>query len=245
MPSGYAPGPATRSGRLRARAGYAVSAGCAVGPVIVARRAAAPGTAITGPARGAPAIDGEVAEVRLEAVVFVQSGYQGLDRVRGNLGDAAAGRADQVHVIRFGRHVVPGSAVSQVGVGDQAELFQQLQRAVDGRDVHPAGRLPHVRPDLLGTGMLKLGDGPQPKLPLGLDALAAGPQLLVPRLRHGPETRAWQPGFGPLRPACVRRACRWSSPPGPGPAEGDGQWSSGSIRHARPITRLPLPAYLT
>jgi len=32
---------------------------------------------------------------------------------------------------------------------------------------------------------------------------------------------------------------------GPGPADGDGQWSSGSTRHGRAITRLPLPAYLT
>jgi len=32
---------------------------------------------------------------------------------------------------------------------------------------------------------------------------------------------------------------------GPGPGGRDGQWSSGCTRHARAITRLPLPAYLT
>src|SRR5262249_6132542 len=101
--------------------------------------------------------------------------------------------------------------------------------------------------DLLGAGVLKLGDGLEHELPLGRDAIAAGPQLLVPRLRHGPETRACRPIFRPLGTAWIRRICRQQRP-GLGPvAAGAGRVPARVPRAqaARAITRLPLPAYLT
>src|SRR5260370_41264198 len=81
--------------------------------------------------------------------------------------------------------MVPGSAVPEVRVRDQAELFEELQRAVDGRDVHAPGGLLDIRADLLGGGVLQLGHGFQDQLALRSDPVTAGPQLLVPRLRHG------------------------------------------------------------
>ena len=93
--------------------------------------------AAAGPARGALAVDREVADIRLEPMVFIQGAHQGAYRVRGNLGDAAAAGADQVDVVGFRGEVVAGGAVPEVRVGDQAQLLQQFQRAVDGGDVTP------------------------------------------------------------------------------------------------------------
>ena len=54
--------------------------------------------------------------------------------------DRAADPADQVDVLVLADGVVGRRAVRQVRVGDQAELLEQLQRAVDGGDVDPGGR---------------------------------------------------------------------------------------------------------
>ena len=54
------------------------------------------------PAVGAAAEDGEVADVGLEAVAFLQGGDQRADGVRPDLGDPAAVAADQVHVVGVG-----------------------------------------------------------------------------------------------------------------------------------------------
>ena len=54
------------------------------------------------------------------------------------LGHRAAVAADQVEVVVAGRRVVGRRTVTEVGVGDQAELLEQLEGAVDGRDVDAA-----------------------------------------------------------------------------------------------------------
>ena len=138
---------------------------------------------------------------------------RGRDRFRGDLGDPPALGADQVHVLGLGGQVVPGRAVPEVGVGHQAELFEQFQRAVDGGNVHAAGGLLHVGPDFLGRGVLQLGDRREDQLALWRDAVATGPQSLVPRLRHGPRVaRARAPrdhgGRGRARDNPLARAGR-------------------------------------
>ena len=127
-----------------------------------------------------------MADVGLEAVVALQGGHQGRDRVGGDLGDPPALGADQVHVLGLGGQMVPGRAVPEVGVGHQAELFEQLKRTVDGGDIHAACGLLYVGPDFLGRGVLQLGDRREDQLALWRHAVATGPQCLVPRLRHGP-----------------------------------------------------------
>src|SRR5262249_59757984 len=95
-----------------------------------------PGSGIGGhPAVGAAAEDGEVADVGLEAVAFLQCGDQRVDGVGADLGDPAAVAADQVHVGGVAGPVLGGRPVPEVGVGDHADLLEQFERAVDGRDV--------------------------------------------------------------------------------------------------------------
>src|SRR5215468_345933 len=145
-----------------------------------------PASSWPAPAGLAAAEDGEVTDVRFEAIFVVEGGNQRRYRGGGYLGDAAAQRADQVHMLRFGGQVVAGCAVAQVGVRHQAELLQQFQGPVDGGDIDAARGLLDVGPNLLGRGVLQPGDCRQDQLTLGRDTVAAGSQRLVPRLRHGP-----------------------------------------------------------
>ena len=54
--------------------------------------------------------------------------------------------ADQVEVLVVGHRVVGRRAVAEVGVADQAELLEHLERAVDRRDVDRRGVLRGPRP---------------------------------------------------------------------------------------------------
>src|SRR5215469_15468132 len=131
---------------------------------------------------------GQVPHVGLEPVLGVQRRDQGARGLGGQLGHPAALPADQVHMLRFGREVVARSAVPEVSVGDQAELLEQLEGAVDRGDVHAPRRLVHLGADLLRRGVVQPGDGLQDELALWGNAVAAGPQRGVPRLRHEPES---------------------------------------------------------
>src|SRR5215472_7099056 len=123
------------------------------------------------PAGLAAAEDGEVTDIRFEAIFVVKGGDQRRHRVGGYLGDAAASRADQVHVLGFGGQMVAGCAVAQVGVRHQAELLEQFEGPVDGGDVDPARGLLDVGPDLLWRGVLELGDCCEDQLTLGRNAV--------------------------------------------------------------------------
>src|SRR6201996_44130 len=93
---------------------------------------------------GAAAEHGQVTDIGLESLVGLQGRNQRPGHVRADLGDLPAAPADQVHVVGVLSQVVGGGAVPEVGVGHHAQLFEQLQRAVDGGDVDAAGRLAHL-----------------------------------------------------------------------------------------------------
>src|SRR5215469_14592105 len=161
------------------------------------------------PARLAAAEDGEMADIRFEAIFVVKGGNQRRHRVGGYLGDAAASRADQVHVLGFGGQMVTGCAVAQMGVRHQTELLEQFEGPVDGGDVDAARGLLDVGPDLLRRGVLELGDRREDQLTLGRNAVTAGSQRLVPRLRHGPRLGhvPWRWDRGPAAVANNPLAC--------------------------------------
>src|SRR6185437_758775 len=161
-----------------------------------ARLSGRPATAVR-----AAAVHGQVAHVGLEAVLAVQRGDQRADLLRADLGDPAALRADQVHVCGLGRQVVARRPMPEMGMRDQAELFEQLQRPVDGGDVHPAGGLLDVGADLLGSGVLQLGHRLQHQLALWGDPVAARPQFLIPRLDHARRLTPPHPPFSPPQPS--------------------------------------------
>lgn len=107
-----------------------------------------------------------------------------LDRVRLDLDDPLAVAADQVGVFGDFGGVVRGGAVAEVGMGDQPELLQQLEGAVDGRDVDASRPLPYVRADGIGRGVHQIAYGFEDELALRGQPIAVCPQLLLPR-RHG------------------------------------------------------------
>jgi hypothetical protein len=66
--------------------------------------------------------------------------------------------------------------VGQVGVVDQPELFEQLERAVDGGDVDPGSPLTHVVVHLLGRGVAQLVHCFEDELALRGESQAALPE---------------------------------------------------------------------
>jgi len=111
------------------------------------------------PAAGTPTEDRQMTDVSKEALALIQRRYQRPDRGFVDLGDLPATLANKVHVLGLGRQVVAGSAVPEVGVGDEAEVLKELERPVDGRDVHSPGGLPDVGEDLLRSRVLQPGNG--------------------------------------------------------------------------------------
>ena len=156
---------------------------------------------------GAAAEDRQVAYVGLEAVPFVQGGDQGTDCVRADLGDPAAVPADQVHVVGVGGQVVGRRPVMEVGVGDHADVLEQLERAVDGGDVDAAGGLLDLGADLFRGRVVELRHRFQHELALRRHPVAAGPQLLVPPA-HGQAGRRYLPVHGLILVPPVRSDAR-------------------------------------
>ena len=67
--------------------------------------------------------------------------------------DVAAAPAHQVDVVGMGGEVIAGRAVPEVGVRDDAEFLEELQRAVHGRGAHRRRHRLHLLPDLVGRGV--------------------------------------------------------------------------------------------
>ena len=129
-------------------------------------------------------------DVGLEAGGGVQRGDQAGHRRGLQLRDPLAFPADQVHVLGLGGQVVPGCAVAQVRVADQADLLQQLQCPVDGREIDPGRAAPDLGVNVLRRRVLEAADCLQHQLALGGDPVAPGAQRIVPRLRHGGQCSA-------------------------------------------------------
>ena len=103
---------------------------------------------------------------------------------QGGLADPAAAPADDVQVGGVLGEVVARRPVVDVGVPDQAELLQRLERPVHGRRGHGVRAVGgHGIHDLLGGGVTEPPHGGQHALALRRQALAARPQPL-PEITH-------------------------------------------------------------
>src|SRR5262249_40515991 len=92
------------------------------------------------------------------------------------------------HMLGVSCQVIAVCAVPEVGVRDKPDLLEQLEGPVDGRKVDSDGGLLDLGVDLFRAGMLEPGDGLQHKLALRSNPVAPGPQRVVPRPRHTPES---------------------------------------------------------
>src|SRR3990170_7438302 len=87
--------------------------------------------------------DGEVLQVRPKPVSLLDATGQRLQERSVQGGRVAAGPADQVVVPAPLAQLVLDHAGAQVRVGDQAQLLEKLESAVDGRDVDKGVLFPH------------------------------------------------------------------------------------------------------
>lgn len=129
-----------------------------------------------------------MADVGLEAILGVQGPDQGRDCHRIELNDRAATAADEVDVLRIGREVIPVRPMPEMGVRDQADLFQQLEGSVNGGEIDSHCLLPDLGVDLLGSSVLERRDSLEDELALRGNPVTAGPQRVIPRLRHADES---------------------------------------------------------
>jgi len=92
---------------------------------------------------------------------------------------------DQVDVlVLVGR--VGGRAVAEVGVVDQTDAVEQVERAVDRGDVDRGRGLLHLRADLLGGGVAERAHRVEHELPLRRHPQAALVQRVPQRRVHTP-----------------------------------------------------------
>src|SRR4051812_26964949 len=73
-----------------------------------------------------------------------------------------------------------------MGVLDEAELLEELECAVDGRDVHCRGSTTNCAGDLLRRAVPELPDRLEDQLALRRQAVAAGTKLRLPVVPGGP-----------------------------------------------------------
>jgi len=95
-------------------------------------------------------------EVDQERVLPLERRGERVEQFRGDLADVTAVAADEVYVLLLADGVIRGRAVGQVRVGHQAELLEELQRAVNGGDVDTGGGLRHLEVHLVGRGVAKV-----------------------------------------------------------------------------------------
>src|SRR5262249_33443989 len=143
--------------------------------------------------RSAEAYQGKMGQVCLEAVASPKIGPQRLQNREFELLLRAAATADQVLMETLVGAVVLGDAVVEVGVRHQAEILEQLQGAIDGRDVD----LREARRDASVDGLdrdvsIDFLDCLEDELALRRHALATSPQHLDQRLsmRHATPSEA-------------------------------------------------------
>lgn len=124
-------------------------------------------------------------DVEAEAPLFAQTPGERHQFLLIKLLDMFTAAADQVNVLGFVDVMVGRGAVRQVHVRDQVKLLEELQRAIDGGDIHPRGVFDHCRVYLFRRGMAKSADRIQHHLPLRSQSQATITQQ-VRKLGHGP-----------------------------------------------------------
>jgi len=122
---------------------------------------------------GASPEDGEVRAIHREITLGQQTSRERVDEVRGHVHHSPAEMTDHVDVL-----IVGGPerrrAMTQVGVAHEAEVLEQLQRAIHGGDVD----VRHGIADLLGGRMAQRANRVEDLLALVGHAQAARPQPL-------------------------------------------------------------------
>jgi 4-amino-4-deoxychorismate lyase len=174
-----------------------------------------------------------MADVEAKAPLFGQTrGQRGQFR-RVELLHVLAVAADEVHVPRLVDVVVGRSAVGQVGVRHQVELFEQLQRAVDGGDVHTGGLLADRVVHLLGRGMAEPAHRVEDELALRRKPQAAIAQQ-VGKLGHGPMIIPFVPVLAVLGRGLLPADSSFIRADDLGLTRGDGIFETIHVRGGRP-----------
>lgn len=124
--------------------------------------------------------DGEVRSVEDEPALVPQPVGERVDQIRRRVDDGSARVAHDVDVVVASRSVSRGP-VPEMSVLDQADLLQQLEGAVDGRDVDVRDRLA----DLFRRGMAEPANGAEYLLTLGSHAQPSRPQCGGEVRSHG------------------------------------------------------------
>src|SRR3954471_1017836 len=146
--------------------------------------------------------DRQVADVDDEPLLLAQPVRERSDHLWVNGDDAVTIPADQVEVLVVADRVVRRGAVGEVRVSDQAELLEDLEGAVDRRDVDGARVLLHLDEDLVRGGVAQRLDGLEHQLPLGRQAVAEAVQPGGELVGHRPY---WRSSWA--------HRCGWSSCP--------------------------------
>jgi hypothetical protein len=130
----------------------------------------------------AGAEDGEMTGVDGKAVLVGNPADRFFDEPDRDLFDPTAFTADEVKMIGVLGRVVGRRSVAQVGVSDQSELFEKLERPIDRRDVDATGRTTYPFGDLVRRGMTQRRHCLEHELALRGQPVAARTQLRVPGL---------------------------------------------------------------
>jgi hypothetical protein len=139
-----------------------------------------------------------------EAVAALESVAERTKHIQIEFSFAAAAAADQVLVLALGRQVVASHARVEVGVAQQAELLQHLQRAIHGRDVHVGEPRSDLLVQALGRHVaLGGGNGLENQLALGRHAQAA-------LLQHAAQLGRVQHAGTVPQPAAIATTCKSS-----------------------------------
>ena len=102
------------------------------------------------------------------------------DDIRAHFGNRSTRSAHEMNVLGVIGDVIGRGAVTQMGVGDERQLFEQIERAINGRDVDAVRGFAHPRQDVVGCGMPKGGDRLEHQLPLRSEPVTPRAQLPLP-----------------------------------------------------------------
>jgi hypothetical protein len=124
-------------------------------------------------------------DIGVEAVIMIKFRHQARCNAHIGLDHIAAISAHEMQVGFLIGVMVGRWAMTKVRVADQAKLFKQLERPIDGRDVDRADCLPDLCQDLLGRRMPECLHGLEHQLPLGRQPMASRPEHALPVAHAG------------------------------------------------------------